>query len=49
MKIISLIKAMVPICLAVCIVSVSSSADAKATEDEWAIHLIPIVLVGSEY
>jgi hypothetical protein len=46
MKIISLIKAMVPICLAVCIVSVSSSADAKATEDEWQFTLSPLFLWG---
>ena len=46
MKFKSLIKAMEPICLAVCIVLVSNTVNAKSPEDEWQFTLAPLFLWG---
>lgn len=46
MKIKTLIKSMVPICLSICIAVPSIAADAKASEDEWHFTLSPLFLWG---
>ena len=46
MKIKTLIKSMVPICLSICIAVPSIAADTKASEDEWHFTLSPLFLWG---
>ena len=46
MKIKSLVKSMVPVCLSIYIAVPSMAADTKSAEDEWQFTLAPLFLWG---